>query len=208
MFTKYISLRNAFTVLLFVALTSWMTPTARAQTQQNRILGEVQFSGATKADRDSGVWVDGKYLGYVKELKGDKQIELLPGDHQISVRQAGFMDFTKEITVEPGQVQEIRVAMIPNPAAVYPGSDAAELKLNVLPDRAAVFVDDLYVGHVHDFGGAVHTMLISPGVHRISIELPGYKTFETEISPEPNQKTEIKTDLVPGSIEQAGALVR
>ena len=51
-------------------------------------------------------------------------------------------------------------------------------------------------------------MLVTPEKHRVKIELPGYRTFETEISPWRARKTEIKTSFVPGSIEQAGALVK
>ena len=39
-------------------------------------------------------------------------------------------------------------------------------------------------------------MLVTPGTHRIKIELAGYKTFETEINALARQKTEIKTELI------------
>jgi hypothetical protein len=56
----------------------------------NDILGEIQLEGATKVEKTSGVWVDGQYLGYLRELKGSKKILLLPGEHEISVRQNGY----------------------------------------------------------------------------------------------------------------------
>ena len=82
-------------------------------------------------------------------------------------------------------------------------SATAELKLTVQPNRAAVFLDDRYVGHVGEFGGKFHSMLIATGKHRIKIELPGYRTFETEVNLLAGQKSEVKTELVKGSIEQA-----
>jgi hypothetical protein len=175
---------------------------------QGQVMGEVQFSGATKVERNSGVWIDGQYVGYLRELKGDKKIVLLPGDHEVSIRQAGYKDFTKNIIVEPRQVQLFTVTMQKDPRVLYPAGNAATLKLDVMPERAAVFVDDAYIGHASDFGGVFHSMLVTPEKHRVKIELPGYRTFETEINPLAGQKTEIKTELVPGSIEQAGALVR
>ncbi len=87
---------------------------------QNQIMGEVLFSGATKVERDSGVWVDAQYVGYLKELKGKKKILLLPGTHQITVRQSGYDDFTQEIVVEPGQTQTVEVAMKLSPRAYAP----------------------------------------------------------------------------------------
>jgi hypothetical protein len=77
---------------------------------ENRVMGEVQFEGVTKVERDSGVWIDGQYVGYLKELKGNKKVMLLPGEHEISVRQAGLDDFVRKIVVEPGQKQTVRVA--------------------------------------------------------------------------------------------------
>jgi PEGA domain len=173
----------------------------------NRVMGEVQFQGATKLERDSGVWIDGQYVGYLKELKGDKKVMLLPGEHEIIVRQAGLDDFVSKIVVEPGEKQLVRVAMQKSSGWRTP-STTAELKLTVQPNRAAVFLDDRYVGHVGEFGGKLHSMLIAPGKHRVKVELPGYRTFETEVNLLAGQKSEVKTDLIKGSIEQNDANVR
>jgi hypothetical protein len=35
----------------------------------NDVLGEIELVGATKVERTSGVWIDGQYIGYLKELK-------------------------------------------------------------------------------------------------------------------------------------------
>ena len=173
----------------------------------NRVMGEVQFEGASKVERDSGVWIDGQYLGYLKELKGDKKVMLLPGEHEISVRQAGLENFVRKIVVEPGQKQTVRVAMQKSVGWSTP-SATATLKLTVQPHRAAVFLDDWYVGHVGEFGGKFHSMLIAAGKHRIKIELAGYRTFETEVNLLAGQKSEVKTDLVKGSIQQNDAMVK
>jgi hypothetical protein len=191
----------------FAATVSFLAP-APAVAQQSQIMGELRFSSPSKAVRDSGVWIDGQYVGYVNELKGDNKISLLPGDHEVIVRQAGYKDYTKVIVVEPGQVRFLTVEMEKDPRAVYPTDrNAAELKLNIGPTRAAVFVDDAYIGHASDFGG-YRIMVVSAGKHVVKVELPGYRTFETEVSPLPGQRTEIKTDLVKGGIEQAGSLIK
>ena len=51
-------------------------------------------------------------------------------------------------------------------------------------------------------------MLISLGKHRIKVALPGYQTFDTELNLRAGQKSELKTELVKGSIVQAGLLIR
>ncbi|PYX86865.1 MAG: hypothetical protein DMG68_13840, partial [Acidobacteria bacterium] len=45
------------------------------------------------------------------------------------------------------------------------------------------------------------------GQHRVKIALPGYLPFETTADLRPHQKLKIQTDLVKGSITEAGELV-
>jgi hypothetical protein len=170
--------------------------------QDSKVMGEVRFKGATSLDRDAGIWIDGQYVGYVKELKDDKKVLLLPGKHEISARQSGYADFVREIIIEPGKIHIVRVAMSLIPGA-RPPAITAELKLTIEPGRAAVFVDDKYVGHAGELGGALHSLLVAPGTHRVKVALPGYRTFETEVALLAGQKSEVKTELVKGSIEQA-----
>ena len=170
-------------------------PAPAALPRQNQQPGEVRFSADNEEERDSGVWIDGKYFGYVKELKGDKKVLLPPGEHQISIRQDGYKDFVKTIVVEPGQLQTIDVVMEGNPKAIYPGADAAELRLDIQPKRAAVFLDDAYAGHGGDFGGRFHSMLVSPGKHRLKVTLNGYRTYESEIDPVASEKSRMKIVL-------------
>lgn len=172
----------------------------------NDIMGEIQFVGASKVEKTSGVWVDGQYVGYLKELKGSKKVVLLPGQHEITVRQAGYQDFTQKIILEPGQKHLIQVAMQKNPAAQYPDA-TAQIKMSVSPNRAAVFLDDQFVGHVDEFDGPGQALLLAPGKHRVKITLPGYRTFETELNLLAEQKFELKTELFKGSILQAGPLM-
>lgn len=172
----------------------------------NDIMGEIQFVGAGKAEKTSGVWVDGQYVGYLKELKGSKKVVLLPGAHEISVRQAGYRDFTQNVVLEPGQKQLIQVAMQKNPDAQFPDA-TAQVKMSVSPNRAAVFVDDQFVGHVDEFDGPGQALLVAPGKRRVKITLPGYRTFETELNLLAEQKFELKTELFKGSILQAGPLM-
>jgi len=160
---------------------------------KNDVLGEVELIGATKVEKTSGVWVDGQYLGYLNELKGSKKILLLPGRHEIVVRQAGYQDFAQQVVTEPGTKQVIQVTMQKDPRVQLPTVTAA-VKLSVSPNRAAVFVDGAFVGHVDEFDGPGQAMLIAPGKHKITISLPGYQNFETEVTLVPDQQFQLKTD--------------
>src|SRR5260370_42463739 len=97
--------------------------------------------------------------------------------------------------------------MLKDPLTQFPSRNAL-IKLHVTSERAAVVVDDACVGSVSEFTGVGHGMLVSPGKHRIKIALPGYQAFDTEVSLLPRQKIAIKTDLVPGSITQAGPSIK
>lgn len=196
------AVRNAI-ICSLLGLLSWPV----AVRAQNQVMGRLQFVARTDADKKSGVWIDGQYVGYVDELKGDKEIYLLPGQHDVSVRQAGYTDFTEKLTVEPGKEIVVSVAMEKDPRAEY-AKVTAEIKLKVTPDRAAVFLDGAYVGTAHEFGGVGRAMLLSPGKHHVKIDLPGYRTFDTDVDLLPKQKVTIKTKLEPGSITQADPALR
>ena len=169
-----------------------------APARNNEVLGEIRFQADNGAAKSAGVWVDGRYVGYLNELKGSKKLLLLPGEHEISVREAGFQSVDQKLTVQPNQVQILHVSLMKDPRAHMP-TISAEVKLSIDPDRAAVFVDDQFAGHAHEFGGAGRAMLLSPGKHHIKISLPGYQSFNTEIEVRANQKYDIKTQLPRGT---------
>jgi hypothetical protein len=171
----------------------------------NDVLGEIELVGASKVEKTSGVWVDRQYVGYLKELKGSKKILLLPGEHEIVVRQGGYLDFAQKVSVRAGEKQVISVKMEKDLRVQMP-QVTAEIKLDVNPNRAAVFVDGVFVGHVAEFGGIGRALLVTPGKRKVIISLPGYQTFETDIDLVANQKSTIKTELVKGGPAEGTSL--
>src|SRR5215467_14212360 len=130
------------TVILFISVVC----------AQDRVQSELQFAAHSKDEKTAGVWVDGQYVGFVKELAGDKKLKLLPGKHEIVIRQAWYNEFVTEVILEPGQTYEVNVKLVKS--AGLPTKDATgELKIAATPSRAAVFVDGQYAGHVDEFDG-------------------------------------------------------
>jgi hypothetical protein len=193
--------------LLWILLLLSASLLSPAMYAENEVMGEIQFEGKSHVEKTSGVWVDGKYVGYLKELKGSKKVLLLPGEHVITVRQDGYQDFTQRVVLQPGQKEVVRVAMERALTGPLP-SVTATVKIAVNPSRAAVFLDGLFIGHVGEFEGAGRGMLVAPGAHQIRIALPGYQTFETDINPIANQKVEIKTELVKNGAPLTEPLVK
>jgi PEGA domain len=173
----------------------------------NDVMGELQFEGKSHVEKTSGVWVDGEYVGYLKELKGSKKVLLLPGQHTIVVRQDGYKDFTREVTLRPGEEHLVNVALEKAITGPVPAVTSTVI-ISADPSRAAVFIDGQYIGHVGEFRGWGRALLVAPGAHRIRIALPGYESFEADINPRADQKVEIKTDLLKSSRPVADALLK
>jgi hypothetical protein len=199
---KFYSRDSAIACTLFLVCSLIFIPALHAG---NDVLGQVDLVGATKVERTSGVWIDGQYVGYLRELKGSKKILLLPGEHEIAVRQGGYVDFVQKVTVRGGQTQTVEVRMAKDTRVHFP-QITAEIKLEVNPNRAAVFVDGVFVGHVAEFSGMGRALLVAPGKRKVKISLPGYQPFETDIELVANQKSTVKTDLVKGGPAEGTSL--
>jgi hypothetical protein len=179
---------------------------AMAAHAQSPVQSELRFQARHGSDKNAGVWIDGQYVGYVKELNGAKKILLLPGKHEIVVRQAWYKDYVENAVLEPGEIHVVSVTL-EKEAQPTAEASTAELKISATPTRAAVFVDDQFAGHVDEFSGGGRAMLLTPGPHRIRIALPGYQPFDTVLTLRDHQKAKIETELLRGSIAQAGTSV-
>src|ERR1043166_6751297 len=85
---RNLGLRRVMAMVAWIALAGGV----KIVHAQNQVMGELEFEGKSKVEQDSGVWVDGNYVGYLKELKGNKKVMLLPGTHEVTVRQSGYQD--------------------------------------------------------------------------------------------------------------------
>jgi hypothetical protein len=106
-----------------------------ASYSQNRVLGEVQFVTEDHDGEDLRRMDRRAICRLCGELKDEKKVLLLPGEHD------WYTDFTQKVVVEPGKKVSLHVTMQKEPRAQFP-TVTSQLKLQVTPDRAAVFVDD------------------------------------------------------------------
>jgi PEGA domain len=173
---------------------------AEASAGKSDALGEVRLEPAGKAERDAGVWIDGRYVGYVRELDRRRGLTLVPGPHELVVKLAGFRDIEDTIVVAPGQRVDFSVAMSRAEGVSYPDlARTAVLKLSVAPERAAVFIDGAYVGNVDRFDTR-RGVRLAAGTYELRVALPGYATFETELKLRADQVYELSTELKPASL--------
>ena len=185
---------------MLIALLAVLSVCSTTGNAANPLFGEVDLDTATRTEKNAGVWLNGQYLGYVRDLKGKSKLVLPPGEHNLLFKLIGFKDLARHVIVEPGQKIELIVSLAPDNDLVFPDeAELAELKLEVQPEEAAVFINDVYAGYVDQFNGR-RGMQMGPGVYDIRIALPGYNAFETAITIVANQAYEIKTTLPRASI--------
>lgn len=173
---------------------------------QQRVDGEIQFSTASKITKSAGVWVDGGYAG---RLGDTGKLKVSPGEHEVVVRQVGYSDFTKSVSVEPKAVVNINVALERDTRFSYPDPDnCAELRLDIRPSNSAVFVDGFYAGTADQFYGVNNAMQLIPGKHHIKVAMPGFQTYETDVVLSSRQRSKIRTALPSGGATDADLLIR
>lgn len=171
----------------------------------NPILGEIKLDAASKIERNAGVWLDGQYVGYVKDLRGKGKLVVVPGEHDLLVKLVGYEDVAQTVVVDPGEAKRYRVSMAPAADVTYPDEEeTARLRVSVVPEDAAVFVNGKFVGHVDRFDGRAG-MRLEAGVYDITIALPGYQSFETELTVRAGQDYELKTTLAKGVLTDQAA---
>ncbi len=100
---------------------------------ENRVLAEVRFVAHSSAEKNAGVWVDGQYVGFVKELNGDKKMLLLPGKHEIVVRQAWYKDYVEQALLEPGEVHTVNLSLEREGNAPHPRTASSTYRFAWLP---------------------------------------------------------------------------
>ncbi len=72
-----------------------------------------------------------------------------------------------------------------------------DVRLDVRPREAAVYVDGYYAGIVDDFDGVFQRLTLEAGPHRIEIELPGFETRAFDVLVDPTRTVDVREELFP-----------
>lgn len=81
------------------------------------------------------------------------------------------------------------------------GYPTGELRLQVRPRDAQVFIEGAYAGTVDDFDGTFQSLRLEQGEYKVEIVLPGYEPLDFDVQIVPGEKVTYKGDLIP---EQQG----
>jgi hypothetical protein len=77
----------------------------------------------------------------------------------------------------------------------YSSFDIGELRFEVSPRTAQVYVDGYYAGLVDDFDGAFQALKLTEGAYRIEITAQGYDPVALDVRITPGQKITYRGDL-------------
>jgi PEGA domain-containing protein len=95
--------------------------------------------------------------------------------------------------------------------AAYPihfpiGDGRANIRVQVAPKSAAVYVDGFYAGIVDDFDGFFQALPVLPGGHVVALYLEGYQTVSRSIYLPPGSTFQLREQLLPVESAVASAL--
>jgi hypothetical protein len=77
------------------------------------------------------------------------------------------------------------------------GYATGEIRLQVRPRHAEVYVDGYYAGRVDDFDGFIQSLRIEEGPHTIEIVAAGYETLVFNVRIQAGRKIDYRGDLIP-----------
>lgn len=107
-------------------------------------------------------------------------------------------------TLSPRQVEaQFR---FPIPYGGYRYAPEADLRMEVTPKDAAVYVDGYFAGFVDEFDGTFQRLHVTPGEHEIVVYLQGYRSIRERLYLSPNRTRKIVRTmdrLAPGEPSEA-----
>jgi len=93
----------------------------------------------------------------------------------------------------------------PSGGRVYADWETADIRIDVSPRDAQVYVDGFYAGVVDDFDGIFQHLTLHAGPHLIEIRKPGYATLVAEFNLYPWQSITYRRTMEPSRGDRAAA---
>lgn len=92
----------------------------------------------------------------------------------------------------------------PYPYDVY---RQANIRTEVTPKDAQVYVDGYYAGRVNDFDGALQRLHVAPGGHSITLYREGFRTITQDVYARPDSTFKLNENMQPLAPGQKSAPV-
>ena len=114
----------------------------------------------------AGVFVDDKYLGPAANFRISRKYAVPAGEHEVSLRDPRYQDFTTKVTIEPGKTTKLSHTLQPL-TLIKPPFGAMKVAGGSKYD--AVYVNGKYMGHKDEFDGPRERLLLNPGEYEVKI---------------------------------------
>jgi hypothetical protein len=111
----------------------------------------------TPSSKEATLVVDGTPEGVVPE----HPVDLSPGEHTLTIKRPGYLDYTKRVTVVEGQVVELSAVLELSPGL---------LTVTAEPEGAEVWVDGRSIGI-----SPLREVPLSAGSHDVAVRSEGYE---------------------------------
>jgi len=136
------------------------------------------------------VFVDGKAI-----RDGSQSIHLTPGEHQVSVRNYGYLPNTQQVSIDSRKTTRIKVALEKSGDKVAGPFGDIELKGH---PRAAVLLNgdtpDYFVGHVDEFDWNWiwhQRLLVHPGTYQVTVTREGNTIWSGPVNVKAGQQVTV-----------------
>jgi hypothetical protein len=177
---------------------------------------------------DAQVFIDGNPVGIADQYDGfPSYLWLEPGTYHLTFYMEGRRTISREYTIYPGVVIDVKdrmqpgEAVKPNPPSEPPrrseatvrsdrtappatpdtgarsDSKVGRIQLSVLPGDTAVYLDGHFLGTGAELSQLSAGLIVEPGDHVVELVRPGYVTEEMPISVSPGEKLDVDVELKP-----------
>ncbi len=154
------------------------------------------FVKATGTPGSAGVFADGKYLGPATRFTVAERYPLGPGEHNITLRDPRYHDFTTKVIIYPGSTVKVKYQLKPAELAKPPfgrlrfGGGVPESFMSVASgDTSAVYLNGRFYGYVDELNNAGGGLLLNPGVYRLRVSSPVYGEIDRDVTIKADQVT-------------------
>jgi hypothetical protein len=137
---------------------------------------------------DADIWLDGGYYGTTPQVIGG----LSEGTHSLTLRYAGYYDYTEQFTITAGHTTIRSPAMSPYTQS----SGYGDLRIQSNPAGAAVYVNNNYKGTTIS-STALYVTQLTPGSYLVRVTLAGYQTYTQTAVVTAGNVYNIQANMVP-----------
>ncbi|MDG6251475.1 PEGA domain-containing protein, partial [Methanocalculus sp.] len=155
----------------------------------------------------ASIYLDGNYKGVTVSNDYFDIVGVSTGKHTISLKKAGYYDYTTAVTVTGGGIKYVtgtmdQVAPSPSPTPKPVTTGTVELSSN--PSGAEVYIDNLFRGIT-----PVIVPDIDAGSHQITLKMQGHSDWMGTVQVNARQSTPVSailTETTPPATEESGSL--